>query len=109
MLIFMKNITPLLDFESREPLREERNQKVNKLFHVMNDTLCHNNDYDYYSIDCMVHDYGEELEILTHVIEQTFNARIGVVLDCWLEKVRSGVGSLLVCVLFFWATLFSSS
>ena len=54
---------------------------------------------------------GEELEILTHVIEQTFNARIGVVLDCWLEieKVRSGVGSLLVCVLFFWATLFSSS
>jgi len=75
----------------------------------MTDTLCHNNDYDYYSIDCMVHDYGEELEILTHVIEQTFNARIGVVLDCWLEKVRSGVGSLLVCVLFFWATLFSSS
>ena len=41
----------------------------------------------------MVHDYGEELEVLTHVIEQTFNARIGVVLNCWLETAQSGVGS----------------
>ena len=29
----MKNMTPPLDFESTEPLREERNQKANKIKH----------------------------------------------------------------------------